>query len=131
MKLALCICPQWSVETPSFAIGSLKSHINNKDVEVEQVDLNIRTSLYTKEKNIEEFWDWGNDKPWNSETNFQTEILPYFKDLWHEYIDKLAEYDVVAFTTYISNIVTTDYIARYLKQKNPKIQKIQKIKKRN
>ena len=67
MRLALCICPQWSVLTPSFAIGSLKSHIKNKDVEVEQFDLNIRTSLYTKKKNIEKFWDWGNDKPWNSE----------------------------------------------------------------
>ena len=53
MRLALCICPQWSVQTPSFAIGSLKSHINNEDVEVDQVDLNIRSSLYTKEKNIE------------------------------------------------------------------------------
>ena len=122
MRIALCICPQWSVQTPSFAIGSLKSHIKNKDVEVEQFDLNIRTSLYTKEKNIEKFWDWGNDTPWNSESNFKDEILPNFKDLWHEYIDKLAEYDVVAFTTYISNIVTTDYIARYVKQKNPKIQ---------
>ena len=122
MKIALCICPQWSVLTPSFAIGSLKSHIKNKNVEVEQFDLNIRTSLYTKEKNIKKFWDWGNDTPWNSESNFKDDILPYFKDLWHEYIDKLAEYDVVAFTTYISNIVTTDYIARYLKQKNPKIQ---------
>ena len=68
MRLALCICPQWSVQTPSFAIGSLKSHIKNKDVKVEQFDLNIRTSLYTKEKNIEKFWDWGNDKPWNSES---------------------------------------------------------------
>ena len=122
MKIALCICPQWSVLTPSFAIGSLKSHIKNKNVEVEQFDLNIRTSLYTKEKNIKKFWDWGNDTPWNSESNFKDDILPHFKDLWHEYIDKLAEYDVVAFTTYISNIVTTDYIARYLKQKNPKIQ---------
>ena len=46
---------------------------------------------------------------------FKGDILPYFKDLWHEYIDKLAEYDVVAFTTYTSNIVTTDYIARYCK----------------
>ena len=44
MRIALCICPQWSVQTPSFAIGSLKSHIKNKDVEVEQFDLNIRTS---------------------------------------------------------------------------------------
>ena len=45
MRLALCICPQWSVQTPSFAIGSLKSHINNEDVEVDQVDLNIRSSI--------------------------------------------------------------------------------------
>ena len=52
MKLALCICPQWSVQTPLYALGSLKSHINNKNVEVEQFDLNIRSSLYTKEKNI-------------------------------------------------------------------------------
>ena len=122
MKLALCICPQWSVETPSFAIGSLKSHIKHKDVEVEQVDLNILSSLHTKQNDIKEFLDWGNDTPWNSESNFKGSILPHFKDLWHEHIDKLAEYDVVAFTTYISNILTTDYIARYLKQKNPKIQ---------
>ena len=121
-KIALVICPQWSVETPSFAIGSLKSHIKNKDVEVEQVDLNILSSLYTKQQGIKEFSDWGNDTPWNSESNFRTEILPHFSDLWHEYIDKLAEYDIVSFTTYISNILTTDYIARYLKQKNPKIQ---------
>ena len=53
MKLALCICPQWSVETPSFAIGSLKSHIKHKDVEVEQVDLNITIFITYKEKNIE------------------------------------------------------------------------------
>ena len=122
MRIALCICPQWSVQTPSFAIGSLKSHINNKDVVVEQIDLNILSSIYTKEKNIEKFWDWGNDTPWNSETNFQTEILPYFKDLWHEYIEILSTYDIVAFTTYTSNIITTDYIARYVKQINPKIQ---------
>ena len=121
-KLALVICPQWSVETPSFAIGSLKSHIKHKDVEVEQVDLNILSSLHTKQNDIKEFLDWGNDTPWNSEANFKGNILPHFKDLWHEYIDRLAEYDIVAFTTYISNILTTDYIARYLKQKNPKIQ---------
>jgi hypothetical protein len=114
-KIALVICPQWSVETPSFAIGSLKSHIKNKDVEVEQVDLNILSSLYTKQQGIKEFSDWGNDTPWNSESNFKTEILPHFTELWHEYIDKLAEYDIVSFTTYISNILTTDYIARYLK----------------
>ena len=71
MKIALCICPQWSIETPSFIIGSLKSHIKNKDVEVEQFDLNMEVHYILKEKNIEKFWDWGNDKPWNSDNNFK------------------------------------------------------------
>ena len=77
MRIALCICPQWSVQTPSFAIGSLKSHIKNKDVEVEQFDLNIRTSLYTKEKNIEKnsFFDdeINNDEDFEFNQDFEIE----------------------------------------------------------
>ena len=46
MKLALVICPQWSDITPSFALGSLTSHIDNSNVEVKQFDLNIGSSLY-------------------------------------------------------------------------------------
>jgi len=122
MKLALCICPQWSVQTPSFAIGSLKSHINNKDVVVKQFDLNVQSSLYVRKINKSLFYDWGNDKPWNSKELFVDEILPIFKNLWYEYIEELSTYDIVAFTTYTSNIITTDYIARYIKQINPKIQ---------
>ena len=48
MKLQLCICPQWSIETPSFAIGSLKSHIKNNNVVVKQFDLNVQSSLCEK-----------------------------------------------------------------------------------
>ena len=66
MKLALVICPQWSIETPSFAIGSLKSHIKNKNTIVKQFDLNVESSLYVKEIDEDLFYDWGNDKPWNS-----------------------------------------------------------------
>ena len=41
MKLALVICPQWSDITPSFALGSLMSHIDNPNVKVKQFDLNL------------------------------------------------------------------------------------------
>ena len=37
MKIALCICPQWSNGTPSYALGSLKSHIDNPNVQVKQL----------------------------------------------------------------------------------------------
>ena len=122
MKLALCICPQWSIETPSFAIGSLKSHIKNNNVIVKQFDLNVQSSLYVKKINKDLFYDWGNDKPWNSKRTFINEVLPIFKDFWNEKIEELSKYDVVCFTTYTSNIMATDYIARYLKEKNRKIQ---------
>ena len=122
MKLALCICPQWSIETPSFAIGSLKSHIKNNNVVVKQFDLNVQSSLYVRKINKDLFYDWGNDKPWNSKRTFINEVLPIFKDFWNEKIEELLKYDVVCFTTYTSNIMATDYIARYLKEKNRKIQ---------
>jgi len=122
MKLALCICPQWSIETPSFAIGSLKSHIKNNNVVVKQFDLNVQSSLYVRKINKDLFYDWGNDKPWNSKRTFINEVLPIFKDFWNEKIEELSKYDVVCFTTYTSNIMATDYIARYLKERNKKIQ---------
>jgi radical SAM superfamily enzyme YgiQ (UPF0313 family) len=122
MKLALCICPQWSIETPSFAIGSLKSHIDNKNTIVKQFDLNVESSLYVKEVDKDLFYDWGNDKPWNSKRTFVNNVLPILKDFWDSRIEELSKYDVVCFTTYTSNIMATDYIARYLKERNRKIQ---------
>ena len=47
-KIALVICPQWSIETPSYALGNLKSHINSPDVEVKQFDLNMGSYHYIK-----------------------------------------------------------------------------------
>jgi len=124
MKLALCICPQWSDFTPSFALGSLKSHIDNPNVQVKQFDLNIGTSLYYLKNggSYNDWIDWENEKPWNERKNVFDEVIPFFREYWQEYIDELATYDVVAFTVYTSNIIITDYIARYIKQKNKNTQ---------
>ena len=125
MKLALVICPQWSDITPSFALGSLMSHIDNPNVKVKQFDLNIGSSLYFLKKGDKKFrdlYDWENDKPWNERKNVINDVIPFFKDYWQEYIDELATYDVGAFSVYTSNIIITDYIARYIKQKNKNTQ---------
>ena len=75
MKIALCICPQWSIESPSYALGVLKSEINNPNVEVKQFDINMDSSIYMRDVDYEFWYDWGNDKPWNSDNNFRE----YFK----------------------------------------------------
>ena len=122
MKLALCICPQWSIESPSYALGVLKSEINNPNVEIKQFDINIDSSVYMKDIDYEFWYDWGNDKPWNSDNNFREFVLPRLQGFWQKYIDELSTYDIVTFTNYTSNIMSTDYIARFIKQKNPKVQ---------
>lgn len=121
--IALVICPQWSIETPSYALGNLKSHINSPDVEVKQFDLNMGSYHYIKStEHFFTFMDWGNDIPWNVEYNVKENVIPYFEEYWEPIIEELSTFDIVTFTTYTSNITITDYFARYIKQKNPKIQ---------
>ena len=122
-KIALVICPQWSIETPSYALGNLKSHINSPNVEVKQFDLNMGSYHYIKStEHFHTFMDWGNDIPWNVEYNVKKNVMPFFEDYWEPIIEELSTFDIVTFTTYTSNITITDYFARYIKQKNPKIQ---------
>jgi len=142
MKIALVICPQWSDMTPSFALGSLKSNIDNPNVEVKQFDLNVGSSLhyiknggsyawndakkgkvkYNLGHKFTDLMDWDNERPWSEKEHLANEVIPYFKDYWQDYIEELSTYDVVVFTVYTSNIMTTDYIARYIKQINKNTQ---------
>ena len=77
MRIALCICPQWSIESPSYALGVLKSEINNPNVEVKQFDINMDSSIYMRDVDYEFWYDWGNDKPWNSDNNFTKAISSF------------------------------------------------------
>ena len=46
MKIALCLCPQWSLITPSFALGSLSAALEHDGHETEQIDLNLLSAYY-------------------------------------------------------------------------------------
>ena len=49
LKIALCICPQWSISTPSFALGSLNTALTEAGFNPTQYDINMMSSLYLKE----------------------------------------------------------------------------------
>ena len=121
LKIALCICPQWSIATPSFALGSLNTALTEAGFNPTQYDINIMSSMYLRKNRIGYFTKWTQDDPWTTKKLFWDEILPFFKEYWFEIIHEISNYDVVSFTTYTSNIMVTDYLARYLRQINPKI----------
>jgi radical SAM superfamily enzyme YgiQ (UPF0313 family) len=125
MRIALCLCPQWSLITPSFALGSLSSALEQDGHETEQIDLNLLSAYYAG-KDKDKYWRFSHKE--NAiydgkvfQANF-VNISKQFDKFWDSWIDKMSKFDVVCFTTYSSNITTTDYIARKLKQINPKIQ---------
>ena len=55
MKIALCLCPQWSLITPSFALGSLSAALEHDGHETEQIDLNLLSAYYLGNER-ELFW---------------------------------------------------------------------------
>ncbi len=123
LKIALAICPQWSTSTPSFALGSLNTALNNAGFKsTKQFDINMMSSLYLADTNPDLFRKWIEDDPWSTKKIFVGQIIPLFQDFWFKIVEELSTYDVVAFTTYSSNIMTTDFLARYLRQINPTIQ---------
>ena len=125
MKIALCLCPQWSLTTPSFALGSLSQVLESQGHSVEQIDLNLLTAIYVGDER-HKYWRLSNkESPIYDGKVFQAnfvDITKRFDKFWNVWIDKMSKFDIVCFTTYSSNITTTDYIARKLKQKNPNIQ---------
>ena len=123
LKIALTICPQWSIATPSFALGSLYTALNNAGfTSTNQIDINMMSSLFLEKEHPELFKKWTQEDPWSTKGVFWEEIVPLFQEYWFEIVKELSEYDIVAFTTYSSNIMTTDFLARYLREINPQIQ---------
>ena len=41
MKIAMCLCPQWSLVSPPFALGNLTRALRENGFEVKQYDINI------------------------------------------------------------------------------------------
>ena len=125
MKIALCLCPQWSLITPSFALGSLSAALEHDGHETEQIDLNLLSAYYLG-NDRELFWRFSHKEgPIMDGRKLQQnlkDVVKIFEKFWDSWIDKMSKFDAVCFTTYETNILITDYIARKIKQINPKVQ---------
>ena len=120
-KIAVCMCPAWSLETPPLSLGLLAGSLKSKGKEVKQFHVNLTSAMYVDKDIQEELWAPTGHFFWTNDHSFEDRILPAYKDHWDEVISELKDYDIVTFTTYFSNIVVTDYFAKRLYKVNPKI----------
>lgn len=126
LKVAVCIAPSWSLETPPLGLGILAAVARNENCEVQHYDLNLQSALMTKSQDPEkdfydDFWSPGATAKWTNEEIFNRETLPKFKALLWSFAEKIAECDVVTFTALYCNILATDVLSQHVKSLNPQI----------
>ena len=90
LKIALCICPQWSISTPSFALGSLNTALKEAGFNPTQYDINMMSSLYLKNNHKEYFKKWTQDDPWSTKGVFWEQIVPLFQEFWFDIVKELS-----------------------------------------
>ena len=52
-KIALCMCPAWSLETPPLSLGLLSGALKSKGKEVKQFHINLTSAMHV-DKDIQE-----------------------------------------------------------------------------
>jgi radical SAM superfamily enzyme YgiQ (UPF0313 family) len=120
-KIAVCMLPAWSLETPPLSLGLLAGALKTRDRVAKQFHINLLSAEYVDEEAREELWAPTGHFFWTNDHSFNDKILPTYKEYWDSLIDELKDYDIVTFTTYFSNIVVTDYFAERLYKANPKL----------
>ena len=120
-KIAIVMCPAWSLETPPLSLGLLAGALKTKGRVVTQYHINLLSAMHVDYETHQELWSPTGHFFWTNDHSFEDKILPLYKDYWDTLIDELATFDIVTFTSYFSNVVVTDYIAERLYKKNPKL----------
>jgi hypothetical protein len=120
-KVAVVMCPAWSLETPPLSLGLLAGALKSRDRDVKQFHINLTSAMHVDYDTHQELWAPTGHFFWTNDHSFEDKILPLYKDNWDTIIEELSTFDIITFTTYFSNIVVTDYIAERLYKKNPDV----------
>ena len=127
-KLVLCLCPEWAPEFPPFNLARLSGVVKSAGYETCIIDLNIKTynkytnDLWPNKKIPFRMYDPSGSWHWVGDN--------YYRDL-HKFIEPILEKgaeeilshnpDIVGFTVYYINAEPTKWLAKRLKELNPKI----------
>jgi len=119
IKFASVMTPEWSLETPSMAQAYLTGAVDGK-FEHKKFDLNLESAKLLK-KQYGKYWSPVGHFFWTNQETFTNDILPILKSYYLEIVEELSTFDVVGFTTYFSNILVANWIAKQLRGRNKNV----------
>jgi len=126
MKVTLLSCPAWSSQSPNLALATLQARLKQKGHVTQVYDLS--PDFYQKHKN----WYIVSRMIQNWSSIFPRLLFPFYHFSLYpkRYYDKISKdivnsaTDVVCFSVYSSNMITSLYSAKKIKEKNKKIKMI-------
>ena len=76
----MCLCPQWSLVSPPFALGNLTRALRENGFEVKQYDINMMGSLWLRKNGYKQIGEgkWGIIEPWTTKNFFGSFLSLYF-----------------------------------------------------
>ena len=123
-KLTLCVLGYWAIYMPPYNIARLSSLTRSAGYHTRVFDFNIESYHDLQEINsdFKDSYQTANYWQWN-EQNYYKKIFPWYKPILEKYIDKILEEDsdIIGFSTYSTNILTTRYVISEIKKRKPNV----------
>ena len=123
MKIALVLCPSWTIESPSYTLGVLSSNLRRNGHRVKCFDFNI--DIYRNCKDQKEIDTWQMDE--KGAVWYEEEHILNFMQKHYKYIESLIDGmlscnpDVIGFTVYSTSRHFSYELAMRIKEKDNKI----------
>jgi anaerobic magnesium-protoporphyrin IX monomethyl ester cyclase len=120
MRIALVTCPQYGVLHPPLSLAYLTAALRSRGHTVMPLDLSIQLFNELTEEERDAYWDINRPDRWWSEVSIKNIIKEERIDSWARAILQMNP-DIVGFSVYTTNLLTSLMLAEKIKAKNDRI----------
>ena len=122
MKVALVLCPAWSVLTPPLGVSYIAASLIEEGHQVKVFDANVE--CWQKYRDCEgkaDLWHTLNAYDWMRKDDFYAKTFPGIKEELFRQFDKVVEYqpEVIGFGLFDTSVLATREAAHYFRKHLP------------
>ena len=123
-RVTFCILGGWAIEMPPYGLARLVALTKAAGYYTKVFDFNVQSyyDLKIEDSELASAWDVASFWQWR-EPYYSTKIFPSYQSILHEYIDTLLETepDIIGFSVYITNLLSTTYVIQEIRKRRPNI----------
>ena len=124
-SITFVIAAMWAPLMPPYNLARLVGITREAGYKTHAFDFNIESYQFLRfeKEEMKDGWEPGSYWWWDDPGRFKEKVLPHYEEFLDDYVEQIleTESDIVGFTTYHTNMHSTNYIAKELKKRRPDI----------